>query len=205
VRRSATTTVVLMVVAAIGVAGCTISADNSPRDISPEAQRPLEPESDTASDAAGSSRVFFVVDPAQEGRRASLSSVARDVPNAPEEALNALLSGPTQAELERGYSDALPSGLDLTAPTRLFGGTLTVDVSEELDELAGEEEIMAVAQIVATVSEVDGVERVRLRTDGTSQPWPDSRGLPVTAPLTVFDYTDLLASAQPPYPAVPSA
>ena len=62
----------------------------------------------------------------------------------------------------------------------------------------------AVAQIVFTGSELDGVRTVRIRVDGQTRDWPDGRGELQRRPLTVYDYPGLAESAQPPYPPIPS-
>jgi spore germination protein GerM len=81
---------------------------------------------------------------------------------------------------------------------------LTVDVSPEITELSGDLLALAVAQIVFTASEIEGVRAVRLRVDGQDQQWPKGDGETREGTLTVYDYPGLVESAQPPYPAVPS-
>ena len=81
---------------------------------------------------------------------------------------------------------------------------LTVDVSPEILELPGSALRLAVAQIVFTASELDGVRGVRLRVDGETGLGPTAAASCRTTALTVYDFPGLAESAQPPYPAVPS-
>ena len=62
----------------------------------------------------------------------------------------------------------------------------------------------AVAQIVFTASEVDGVESVNILINGADQQWPSGNGELQSAPLTVYDYPGLVQSSQPAYPAIPT-
>jgi spore germination protein GerM len=81
---------------------------------------------------------------------------------------------------------------------------LVVDVTPEITELSGELLVLAVAQIVFTADEIDGVRTVRLRVNGQDQRWPKGDGETRDGPLSVYDFPGLVQSAQPPYPAVPS-
>ena len=78
------------------------------------------------------------------------------------------------------------------------------DMSGEILELAGSTLRDAVAQIVFTASELDGVRTVRILVDGQQHDWPDGTGRLQSRPLSVYDYPGLAESAQPPYPPVPS-
>ena len=69
---------------------------------------------------------------------------------------------------------------------------------------AGRLLIDAVAQIVYTVSEIDGVHDVAITVEGAPQRWPTADGSLQSAPLSVYDFPGLVTSAQPEYPAVPS-
>ena len=82
--------------------------------------------------------------------------------------------------------------------------TLNVDVSPEILELQSSALRYAVAQIVFTADELEGVGAVRLRVDGEMRAWPAGRGELQTEPLTVYDFPGFAESAQPPYPAIPT-
>jgi len=97
----------------------------------------------------------------------------------------------------------LPGGLQLLSATRR-GGELRVDVSSELGELSGEALVAAVAQLVFTASELDGVQSVKILIDGADQQWPAGNGELQSLPLTIYDYPGLVLSSQPAYPAIPT-
>jgi spore germination protein GerM len=200
-RRSATLLAAGLI--AVVVAGCSVSVDDNPRAIPQEARGNLEAAPANIGNTAETSRIFLL-DARQDGDPAVLRSVARAVPSTPQEALEALFAGPTPDELDQGLSTALPSGLRLASAPRSAGETLSIDITSQINDLSGEDRILAIAQIVTTASEFSGVERVRIRVDGVNQAWPDSRGNPVTTTLSIYDYANLLGSAQPSYPAVPS-
>jgi spore germination protein GerM len=185
------------------VTGCAIQPDNSPRDIPADERGQLDPAAPGDAEATGQSRIYLVADEGTGGDR-QLRTVLRDVePPTPEAVLAALIDGPNQGELDGGMTSALPAESTLHS-ARQVAGTLNVDISGELLELPGSALRFAVAQIVFTGSELDGVRTVRIRVDGQIRAWPDGQGELQTAPLTVYDYPGIAESAQPAYPPVPS-
>jgi spore germination protein GerM len=193
---------VVAVVAATLIAGCAIQPDSAPRDIPVDERGQLDPVAPGAAEATGQSRIYLVADEGS-GTDRELRTVLRDVdPPTPEAVLSALLAGPNQGELDAGLTTALPAST--LHSTGLVAGTLNVDISGELLELPGSALRFAVAQIVFTGSELDGVRTVRIRVDGEARDWPDGQGELQSRPLTVYDYPGIAESAQPPYPPVPS-
>ena len=156
------------------------------------------------AEATGQSRIYLVADEGSEGER-ELRTVLRDVEPAedPEAVLRTLIAGPNQGEVDAGMSSPLPPSSTLHS-ARLVASTLNVDLSGEILELPGSALRDAVAQIVFTGSQLDGVRAVRIRVDGRTRDWPDGSGELQTGPLTVYDYPGLAESAQPPYPPIPS-
>jgi Sporulation and spore germination len=204
-RRRRLTRGVVAVAAWAGIivgGGCAIQPDNAPREI-PTAERgqldPVPP----GGEAMGQSRIYLVADDGPEGRR-ELRTVLRDVdPPTREEVLRTLIDGANEGELDAGMISPLPPSTTLhSAP--LVANTLTVDISAEILELPGSSLREAVAQLVFTGSELEGVRSVRILVDGASAAWPDGSGELQDRPLTVYDYPGLAESAQPPYPPVPS-
>jgi spore germination protein GerM len=191
-----------LALAAVAVGGCAIQPDSAPRDIPAEERGQLDPVAPGA-EATGQSRIYLVAGEGSGGRQ-ELRTVLRDVePQAPEPVLQALIAGPNRGELDNGMSSPLPPSTTLHS-ARLVAGTLNVDISAEILDLSGPAVRLAVAQIVFTASELDGVRTVRLRVDGQSRDWPDGRGELQSAPLSVYDYPDVAESAQPPFPPIPS-
>jgi spore germination protein GerM len=185
------------------LSGCAIQPDNAPRDIPADERGQLDPVAPGAAEATGQSRIYLLADDGSGGDR-ELRTVLRDVePPDADAVLAALIAGPNQGELDAGMTTALPLESTLHS-ARVVAGTLNVDISGELLELPGSALRFAVAQIVFTGSELDGVRTVRIRVDGQIRAWPDGQGELQTAPLTVYDYPGIAESAQPAYPPVPS-
>jgi spore germination protein GerM len=201
VRRVGVVGALVVALVVVGlVSGCAIQSDASPRDI-PVADRSLSADLPAeGGEAAGSTRVFLVHE-SDDGPR--LRSVLRSVQPTPRAVMLELLKGPNAHEDERGITSALPRDLVLIS-ARAGAGVMTVDVSAQLLDEPAPQLQLAIAQIVFTASELDGVREVRIRVDGTNRPWPDGQGELQTAPLTTYDYPGLVESTQPPYPPIPS-
>ena len=185
------------------VGACAIQPDSSPRDIPPDDRLPVDPVApDAGATAEGSNRIFLVTD--DDDVESTLRHVLRDVdPATPRAVLDELFKGPSIEEFDLGFRTALDT-FTLNTAQRVAGGTLNVDVSPEILELAQPTLELAVAQIVFTSSELPGISQVRLRVGGEAQAWPDGRGELQTDALTVYDYPGLVESTQPSFPAVPS-
>ncbi len=197
VRRVLLVTVVLAPL----VTACAIQPDTAPRDI-PEGERGLldvvPPE---GGETGGSTRVFLVAE--GDDGQPHLRSAVRSVDAAAGPALQELFKGPNDDEVDRGLGTALPAGLQLV-DVGTVAGTLQVDVTPEILDVPTPQLVLAVAQIVFTANELDGVSKVRLRVEGENRAWPDGRGELQDGPLTVYDYPGVAESTQPPYPPIPS-
>ena len=192
-----------MVVAGVALTACGIEPDSAPRNIPVDQRAEIEPTDVDAGESTGTSRVFMLTEGGEDGQRL-LRSVLRDVSTTPTDVLQALLDGPNAQELEEGLSTQLPPEVQMISPARVLAGTLNVDLSPEILELQSSALRYAVAQIVYTADELDGVRSVRLRVDGENQAWPAGRGELINDPLTVYDFPGFAESAQPAYPAIPS-
>ena len=198
IRRAA----ILVTVALLLTAG-GISTDDTPRAIPLSQQRQLGIDTDRAVGAAtGTARVYLLT-PEIAGRAQGLVAVARDVEETPPVLLDALFDGPNSTELDRQLRTALPAGIELL-DTRLQGGVLRVDVSDDMLQLSGQVLVAAVAQIVFTGSDLAGVRSVKILVNGADQQWPAGNGDLQSTPLTVYDFPGLVQSSQPDYPAIPS-
>lgn len=192
---------VVIVALCTGVlAGCTIRAESSPRDIPIERRDEVLSEPVTGGSAAtGNERIYLV---APTGAGQPLRTVSRDTGASPDALIEQLLAGPNAAERAAGLTTALPAELGLASPVRLDAGVVTVDLDEEL-ELSGSELPSAVAQIVYTASQVPGADRVLIRVDGDARPWPDGAGTEQNTPLSTYDFPGFAESLAPAFPAVP--
>ena len=199
-RRSAS---IAVAIASMVLGACGIASDESPRDIPPADQLQLGINIDRgAGDTRGSSRIYLLA-PTAAGQAPLLQPVARDVEETPAALLEALFSGPNATELADQYRSALPDGTALLS-AQLLRGVLVVDVSPELLQLSGADVVDALAQVVFTASEAQGVRAVQVLVEGNARQWPTGNGELRDAPLTVYDFPGKVTSAQPAYPAIPT-
>jgi spore germination protein GerM len=191
------------VVMGLALAGCGISSDDAPRNVPPAEQEQLGIGSDRrAGDATGTARIYLLA-PEVAGQSQALQAVARDADETPTALLEALFAGPNVDEVGIQLRTAVPADTELLG-VRLRGGVLLIDVSTGLLELSGQVLVAAVAQIVFTGAEVEGVRSVSITVEGQTQLWPAGNGDLQSDPLTIYDYPGLVPSAQPEYPAIPT-
>ena len=199
-RRSGLGCVLLAFVLVAG--GCGIAPDSTPRDVAP-AERDLTVNAVSDGDEAGGTSRIYLVAPSEAGDPSLLRSTSRDVPSGATPLIKSLLAGPNDEELASRLVTNIPQETQLLS-TDASGDVLFVDVSPEITELSGDLLVLAVAQIVFTAAEIEGVRAVRLRVNGQDQRWPKGDGETREGALTVYDFPGLVQSAQPAYPAVPS-
>lgn len=188
---------------AIGATSCSIDAEGSPRDIPKREQGDLRADFDQPDVAATGSGRIYLLSPEVIGQPRTLQSVAREVGDTPESAMRALFEGPNTAELQALLRSAIPPGTRVLDVSRR-GGVLTVNLSNELQQLTGEALIDGLAEIVLTGTEITGVSSVSIEIDGVPQQWPDASGELQSKPLTRYDFPGRVRSSQPAFPSVPS-
>lgn len=178
------------------LAACGIPPDAAPRDV-PVEDRSLSPAGDPVIDTAdGASRVYLV----GPGEPRLLRSVRREASTL-QALIETLVAGPTEGESALQLTSAVPGDL-VVQSTRQVGAVLYLDLSGEITELSGEGLALAVAQIVVTADDVDGVDTVQITIDGERFPLPRADGSTTTGLLRVYDYWRYIASAQPAYPSI---
>ncbi|MEW6153203.1 MAG: GerMN domain-containing protein [Actinomycetota bacterium] len=176
-RRPALTAAVVLAVVALALSGCGVPSDSSPRTISAD-RVPfglLEPDDGRAPTTAGPGATATTVYLVGDER---LVAAERDVAGPPGVAtsIRALLSGPTEAEARRGLRTAVPPTAAV-ALAATVGDTVTLDLSRWFTEAAGgPEEVLAIAQIVYTVTGVEGVGAARFTLAGRAVEVPGGDG-----------------------------
>lgn len=124
----------------------------------------------------------------------TLGVVSRAVPDVPDVAratIEALMSGPTTADLDAGLNTQIPTG------TRVLGlivadGLARVDLSGEFDDGGGSLTMFArLAQLVYTLTQFPTVQRVELRLDAQLVQVFSSEGIVLDHPQTREDYEDV--------------
>ena len=180
----------------LAVVGCGVP-DSSRPEVIQERDVPFQLLAPTASvtsttqpgSVATARATIYLID--ADGR---LVSAEREVkfPATVERSLEALLQGPTEDETGR-LSTSITSGtelLDLEGPT---DGLVTVDLSEELLDITGRQQILALAQVVYTVTALPNVERVLFRIDGERREVPNGDGKLTSSPLGRGSYRGLVS------------
>jgi hypothetical protein len=189
----------LLAVAVFAVSACGIQPDAGPRDIPDEDQTVIIADGSTGdTSAAGGDRIFLV----GSGEDKLLRSVPREAVS-PEDLIRILLLGPNEDEIEAQFTTAIPSTTELLS-VRSQGNVLFIDLTEELTELTGGGLTQALAQIVYTANQLEGVEAVQVTVNGSALSWPKGTGDSTTGTLRIYDYPGAVQTSQPAYPAVPS-
>ena len=194
---------VIVLLAVTGVlSACAIQPEAAPNDV-PAERSGVFGDPTTGDVAAGTNRVFLLAPTdAEEPQR--LRSVLRDVGGTPADVLRSLFAGPNADERAEQLDTAIPSDVELRSTPRTVGEILTVDLNDVFAELTPDGLRLAVAQIVTTATEIDGVRAVQLRVDGERRVWPRGNGELTEDPLTEFDFPGLVETSQPPFPGTPS-
>lgn len=167
------------------LASCGFPTEDSPSPIAAE-ERPdeLDPDS-TASVTADEVTVWFISDD-------SLVRRPRQVP-APLDAaavVESLGEGVTPAEADRSLRSAIPEASMLVA-TNLAGGTATVQLASEFLEIPPGDQVLALGQVVLTLTDLRGVGRVRFEIDGAPVATPLPDGTSVEGSVSREDFRSL--------------
>jgi len=114
--------------------------------------------------------------------------------------LEALIAGPDEEERGiLGLSTGLPNDIVVNSIDVNAAGLAIVDIAAgQIEELRGENLRIALAQIVFTLTELSGIESVRLRIDGEDRPLATGDGgvTELVEPVTRADYA-VYAPADP--------
>ncbi len=179
--------------AVLGLAGCGIPPDKSATLAAPDSV-PFDLLGQTPSVTATTlpfaqteKATLFLV----QGER--LAAVQRELP-APvsvESVLEALVDGPTSTEVQLGLRTALLTTPGLVRSGGVSGGIATIDLGGPFTEIAGRDQIVALAQIVSTVTGLPGVGRVRFTLDGNPVGILRGDGAVTTETVSRDDYATL--------------
>ncbi|HEX5825076.1 MAG TPA: Gmad2 immunoglobulin-like domain-containing protein, partial [Candidatus Limnocylindrales bacterium] len=107
-------------------------------------------------------------------------------------AMNALLTGPTDAESGRAISTAVPDGSQLLGLT-IKDGIATVDLSSEFESGGGSASVLTrLGQVVYTLTQFPSVKSVVLQIEGETRRVFSSEGVVLDGPVGRADYVQLL-------------
>jgi len=82
----------------------------------------------------------------------------------PQVALAELLSGPSEAEQNRSLRSAVPDA-EVVIGVEVLGGVASVDLASTFSEIPASDQVLAVGQIVLTLTDLRGIGRVRFIVD----------------------------------------
>lgn len=183
-KRLAVVALAVAVVSA-ATAGCGVQSDSTARDLSagrvPYGLLEAAPSTTTSTPTPSVPRadvlVFFI-----QGDR--MVSKVRQV-NAPvtvAKALTSLLFGVQEDELAEGARSAIDPTASIQARS-LDGATYQVDLSAEFAKGQPAEQVLALAQIVFTATQIEGVTGVRFTLDGVPIEVPTDEGSLTSEPV----------------------
>lgn len=163
--RRAARVVGLAVTVGLALGACGIPTDGAPVPLADGAAATTSAAAETSApaDSANSATLYLSGD----ADTPDLVSVRRglDGEPTPRRVLEALLAGPTEEDLARGYATLIPSGTRLLNVV-VVDRRLTVDLSEEWGELQGPDAFSAYGQVVLSVTELTSVASVRFLVSG---------------------------------------
>jgi spore germination protein GerM len=183
------------VLAVAMLAGCGLPGDGSPREIAEE-QVPvglLEPSASDATDTpnlAGEPVTLFFYNSTRR-----LEPVETRVPEAsPTSALNALIE--YELPSDGGLTNSVPREVRVLGVEEAGDNLVTVTLSQDFTGIQGEGQLLAFAQLVWTLAEVDGVDQVQFRieqADGSIEEEPEilTDSGNQTGPVQPLDYSSV--------------
>ncbi len=179
----------IVLVLTVLLAGCRVPNDSAPRDI-PANQVPFDLLAPSTTAPPVTSQVPTVDGTVYLLNQNHLVAVKRSVP-APlslGSILAALVQGPTSQESALGYVSSVgpQSGV---ASAQVVNGSAMIGLSSSFAGTGVQEQIKALAQIVYTVTEVQGVQNVHIELNSQTANVPRGDGSATTDPLTRGDYS----------------
>jgi hypothetical protein len=171
----------------VGAIACGIPLGGDPEPlpggvVAPALSAPSEPAGTT--DPVGGGTIFLVRDSHVEAVTRTLPSITLSA------VVGALLKGANQREVAAGLRSAITEATTLRSAD-VAGSIAVLDLSAELVEIGGEEQILAVAQLVLTATTVPGVDRVSFLLEGRPVEVPTPGGTLSGEPLSAADYAPM--------------
>ncbi|MGV3760042.1 MAG: GerMN domain-containing protein [Actinomycetota bacterium] len=186
-----------LLAASVVLGGCGVTAEDEPELIAGD-EVPgdlLDPSSTTSTPREGATAAITVYLLQRTGSATQLVPVTREVedPARPGERIEALLQPTSEDEKSTGLTSSIPADTVLLGTPTLDPERqeLTLNFSEELFSVEGSELSQAFAQIVWTVTELEGVRRVRFLIEGEAQRAPDADGVEQDGAVSTADYWSL--------------
>jgi spore germination protein GerM len=194
--RSSTIRLLLALALVAGLAcACGVPIESSARRIAPAdlpeglrtggsiAPRPAQPEEAV--------RVWFV-------REDHLAGTLRTVgsPPDPQVVLDELLSGPSDAEQQQSLRSAIADPAAVIGVS-IAGGVATVALSAAFSDIPANDQILAVGELVLTLTDLRGIGRVAFQVEGTDVAVPLPTGNASATSVSRDDYLQLAGDGDP--------
>ena len=181
--------------------GCAVSVDKRARVVD-DAEVPFDLLATTTTSGHTTPTIAgpdSVVRPVYLVAEDGLTVVERTVSDPSPEALIAeLVKGPSRTERDDGLSSVLAEGTDdiaeyPVAAVQLARGIATVDLATGFTSLPSQRQVIALAQIVLTLTAQPGIGQVAFTLQAAPVDVPRADGTTTSDPLARSDYRDLLA------------
>ncbi len=186
-RRNAIRVASLACVLALGVSGCGVPTDSTPRSIDRD-DVPFDLLQPAPTNAASQANVETVLVYFFQGERLVATQRTVTSPIQIGSYLAALSQGPTNEELASGTSTTLRmTGSTISA--QIVDGVARINVGGALDGLTRDQRVRAVAQVVFTSTELPDISGVVIEASGKAIPVPLADGSMVTRPIQRADYS----------------
>lgn len=182
------------------IAGCSFGPENTSQTI-PESQQQKLDEA-TSSDEVGSGFGRVYLQRTETTGGSILTGVQRNITTDPFDVIQVLLNGPVEAEQDMGLRSAIPAATEVLSARYVATDLVKVDLTSEIFRATGDDLVSSVAQIVLTLCDIPGIQRVIIVVNGQVNEWPKGDGSLTSQPLTAFDYPGRAVSSQPAFPAV---
>ena len=196
IARSMTSAVMFIAI----VAGCSFGPESQSQMI-PESQQQNVDEATSSNEVGiGFGRVYLQRSESTGG--SVLTGVQRNISSDPLNIVQVLLSGPTKAEQDVGLRSAIPASTEVLSARYIATDLVKVDLTDEIFKATGDDLVSSVAQIVLTLADISGIERVIIVVNGQVNEWPKGDGSLTSQPLTAYDFPGRASSSQPAFPAI---
>jgi spore germination protein GerM len=178
----------VVTVLAVILGGCGVPAQDSPERLGDQGALPVVGTPVTSVPGSTKATVWFV-------RAERLVPVERSVPEGgAQAAVRALLAGPTAEEVAAGMHTELgPSSRVSTVDVN--GRVANVAVDASFSQVQPDHQVLAVAQLVYTVTEVSGIDAVAITVDGEPVEVPGRDGALQDGPFRREHFSSFAPSA----------
>lgn len=189
---------------AFSLTACSFGAESAPRTIPDRQRGKLSIGFGSPQSLDGEVRLYLPRLDLGDGTH--LGSVARpleetDVDLLVRELVRTLVTGPTGDERALGFGTAIPQDTQVLNVSPA-ANRITIDLTGSIASLPTEQLVVALAQIVYTMSEGFFTREIIIQVDGQTMSWPREDGTFTEDPLTIFDYPTAAITSQPAYPGI---